>query len=106
MNNSKSLPNQNSDEDPSTLKMIMFSMGYFFNGFLIVAFNNFVWHFYESELGMIDIISLWPIYMAVANVIFTIFSMVSSPIVGYLTDKPNKWTKKLGSHTPWILIGV
>jgi len=85
--------------------MIMFSMGYFFNGFLIVAFNNFVWHYYESELGLIDIINLWPIYMAVVNVIFTIFSMISSPVVGYLTDKPNKWTKKLGFHSPWIVIG-
>ncbi len=80
-------------------------MGYFFNGFLIIAFNNFVWHYYESELGLIDIISIWPIYMVVANVIFTIFSMLSSPIVGYLTDKPMKWTRKLGFHTPWILIG-
>jgi len=83
----------------------MFSMGYFFNGFLIVAFNNFVWHYYESELGLIGIISLWPIYMAIANVIFTFFSMISSPLIGYLTDKPNKWTKKFGFHTPWILIG-
>ncbi|MFX1570816.1 MAG: MFS transporter [Promethearchaeota archaeon] len=105
MNNSENSSNQHFDEDPSTIKMIMFSMGYFFNGFLIVAFNNFVWHYYESELGLIDIISLWPIYMAVVNVIFTVFSMISSPIVGYLTDKPNKWTKKLGFHTPWILIG-
>ncbi|MFX1500079.1 MAG: MFS transporter [Promethearchaeota archaeon] len=93
------------NESPSTLKMIMFSMGYFFNGFLIVAFNNFVWHYYESELGLIDITSLWPFYMWLVIVIFTIFSMVSSPIVGYLTDKPNKWTKKLGFHTPWIIIG-
>jgi len=83
----------------------MFSMGYFFNGFLIVAFNNFVWHYYESELGLIDITTLWPIYLAVANVIFTIFSIVSSPVIGYLTDKPNKWTEKLGFHTPWIVIG-
>ena len=105
MNTSKNPSRPDNNEDPSTLKMIMFSMGYFFNGFLIVAFNNFVWHYYESELGIIDIISLWPIYMAVANVIFTIFSMVSSPVIGYLTDKPNRWTKKFGFHSPWIVIG-
>ena len=105
MNTSKKALLPNNNENPSTMKMIMFSMGYFFNGFLIVAFNNFVWHYYESELGLIDIINLWPIYMAVVNVIFTIFSMVSSPIVGYLTDKPNKWTRKVGFHTPWIFIG-
>lgn len=80
-------------------------MGYFLNGFLITAFNNYVWHFYESELGLIDVISLWPIYMAITNVIFTIFSMLSNPIIGYITDKPLKWTKKLGFHTPWIIIG-
>ena len=105
MNISKGSIQPNNNEEPNTLKIIMFSMGYFFNGFLIVAFNNFVWHYYESELGLIDIISFWPIYMAVVNVIFTIFSMISSPIVGYITDKPNKYTKKLGFHTPWILIG-
>jgi Na+/melibiose symporter-like transporter len=105
MNSSKRSSQPNNNEDPSILKIIMFSMGYFFNGFLIVAFNNFVWHYYESELGLIDIIRLWPIYLAVATGIFTIFSMISSPIVGYLTDKPNKWTKKLGFHSPWIVIG-
>ena len=106
MKNSKNLSNQTSREEPRTFKMMMFSMGYFFNGFLIVAFNNFVWHYYESELGLIDITALWPIYMAVVNVVFTIFSMISSPIVGYLTDKPNKWTKKLGFHTPMRIQGV
>ncbi len=105
MNNLKKPSYPKNNEDPNTLKMIMFSMGYFFNGFLIVAFNNFVWHYYESELGLIDITTLWPIYLAVANVIFTIFSIVSSPVIGYLTDKPNKWTEKLGFHTPWIVIG-
>ncbi|MFX1357889.1 MAG: MFS transporter [Promethearchaeota archaeon] len=105
MNTLKRATQPNSKEGPSTIKMMMFSMGYFFNGFLIVAFNNFVWHYYESELGLIDIIALWPIYMAIANVIFTIFSMMSSPVIGFLTDKPNKLTKKFGFHSPWILIG-
>ena len=105
MNSLKKLSEQINNEDPSNLKMILFSMGYFLNGFLIVAFNNFVWHYYESELGLIDIVNLWPIYMAIANVIFTIFSMLSSPIIGYVTDKPTKWTRKQGFHSPWIIIG-
>jgi Na+/melibiose symporter-like transporter len=83
----------------------MFSMGYFFNGFLIVAFGSFVWHYYESELGGIDITYLWPIFLAIVNVIYTIFSMVTAPLIGYLTDKPMKWTRKEGYHTPWIIIG-
>ncbi|MFX1311713.1 MAG: MFS transporter [Promethearchaeota archaeon] len=105
MNYSKNLSERIRTDNPSNPKIVLFSMGYFLNGFLIVAFNNFVWHYYESELGLINIVSMWPIYMAVANVIFTIFSMVSSPIIGFITDKPMKWTKKLGFHTPWIIIG-
>ncbi|KKM70761.1 hypothetical protein LCGC14_1437470 [marine sediment metagenome] len=86
-------------------KMLMFSMGYFLNGFMLVAFNNYVWHYYEGELGLISLVSLWPLYMFIANVIFTIWSMLINPILGYLTDKPTKWTKKIGFHTPWIIIG-
>ncbi|MHA2007225.1 MAG: MFS transporter [Promethearchaeota archaeon] len=98
---------QKSEEstEVSTLKMATFSTGYFLNIFLMVVFNSFVWTFYEGELGLIGIIPLWPIYMAIANVVYTIWSMSTSPLLGYLTDKPFKWTKKWGFHTPWILIG-
>jgi Na+/melibiose symporter-like transporter len=92
-------------EEQSTIKMILFSTGYFLNTYLLLAFNNFVWTFYEGELGMIELTSLWPIYMAIANTIFTIWSMIMNPLLGYLTDKPMKWTRKVGFHTPWIIIG-
>ncbi|KKK71677.1 hypothetical protein LCGC14_2911510, partial [marine sediment metagenome] len=63
-------------KETSTLKMLTFSMGYFFNIFIIMAFNSFVWTFYEDNLGLVSYVSLWPIYMAMANVIYTIWSMV------------------------------
>jgi Na+/melibiose symporter-like transporter len=92
-------------EEPSMWKMVLFSTGYFLNTFLMLAFNNYVWTFYEGELGLIGLTSLWPIYMAIANMVFTIWSMITNPLIGYLTDKPMKWTKKRGFHTPWIIIG-
>ena len=92
-------------EEPSLTKMVMFSTGYFLNTYLMIAFNNYVWTFYEGELGLISIVSLWPIYMAIANTLYTIWSMLINPVMGYLTDKPFKWTKKRGFHTPWIIIG-
>ncbi len=97
----------NSDEvkKTSTLKMFMFSMGYFFNIFIIMAFNSFVWTFYEDNLGFVSIVSLWPIYMALANVVYTIWSMVVGLLIGFYTDRPLKWTKKWGFHTPWVIIG-
>jgi len=92
-------------EEPSMIKMILFSSGYFLNTFLMIAFNSYVWTFYEGELGLIGITALWPIYMAIANAIYIIFSMLINPVIGYLTDKPFKWTIKRGFHTPWIIIG-
>ena len=68
--------NRTQPEEPSLVKMVMFSTGYFLNIFLMVAFNNYVWTFYEGELGLISIVSLWPIYMAIANTLFTIWSML------------------------------
>ena len=82
--------NQTQSEEPSLIKMMMFSSGYFLNTFLMIAFNSFVWTFYEGELGLIGITSLWPTYMAIANAIYIIFSMLINPVIGYLTDKPFK----------------
>lgn len=92
-------------EEPSLIKMVMFSTGYFLNIFLMIAFNSYVWTFYEGELGLIGITAIWPIYLAIANAIYIIFSMLISPVIGYFTDRPFKWTKKRGFHTPWIIIG-
>jgi len=92
-------------EVQSTWKMILFSTGYFLNTYLMIAFNNYVWTFYEGELGLINIVSLWPIYMAIANTIYTIWSMLTNPFIGYLTDKPFKWTRRWGFHTPWVILG-
>jgi len=97
--------NQAQPEEPSLIKMMMFSTGYFLNTFLMIAFNSYVWTFYEGELGLIGIAPLWPIYLAIANTLFTIWSMLINPVIGYFTDKPFKWTKKRGFHTPWIIIG-
>ena len=92
-------------KEPSTLKMFTFSMGYFLNIFIIMAFNSFVWTFYEDNLGLVNIVSLWPMYMAMANVIYTIWSMIIGLLIGFYTDKPLKWTKRWGFHTPWVIIG-
>ncbi|MHA2398629.1 MAG: MFS transporter [Promethearchaeota archaeon] len=93
------------NKEPTIGKMLMFSMGYFFSGYLIVSFGSFVWHYYESELGLIGVTYLWPIFLAILNIIYTVFSMVTNPLIGYFTDKPMKWTKKRGYHTPWVIIG-
>jgi len=105
MNASGKTPKSDSLKGASNAKLFTFSMGYFLNIFVMVAFNSYVWTFYEVELGLISIESLWPIYMAITNVVYTLWSMITNLLLGYFTDKPFKWTKKRGFHTPWIIIG-
>ncbi|MBA7539124.1 hypothetical protein ES705_31403 [subsurface metagenome] len=104
-NNDVNDVNRTQPEEPRLTKMVMFSTGYFLGTYLMIAFNNYVWTFYEGELGLISIVPLWSIYMAIANTLYIILSMLINPFIGYLTDKPFKWTKKRGFHTPWIIIG-
>ena len=38
-------------------------------------------------------------------VIFAVWNMINDPLVGFLTDKPMKWSKKYGLRAPWIIFG-
>lgn len=38
-------------------------------------------------------------------VLFAIYNMFNDPLIGYLTNRPFKFTKKWGRRFPWILIG-
>ncbi len=76
---------------------------YGFNSFsrelLRIAFTSFSFFFYESELGL----NVWLI--GLAFVLFAIYNMFNDPFIGYLTNRPFKFTKKWGRRFPWILIG-
>ncbi|MHA1668997.1 MAG: MFS transporter [Promethearchaeota archaeon] len=82
-------------------KMDMISYG--FNSFsrelLRIAFSTFGFFFYESELGL----NVWLIFLAYT--LFAIYNMVNDPLVGYLTNRVFKFTKKWGRRFPWIVIG-
>ena len=82
MNSSNDYLNSHKTKETSTLKIGMFSMGYFISVFIMMAFNSYVWTFYEGELGLISIVPLWPIYMVIGNVVYTLWSMIVNPLSG------------------------
>ncbi len=47
------------------------------------------------------LLGIW--FIVLANVIFAIWNAVNDPLVGYITDRTFKFTKKWGKHFPWIL---
>ena len=83
----------------SKKNMASFGFGKFINEFLNMAFGTLVFFYYESELGL----DVW--LTAFGYIIFAIWNAFNDPLIGYLTDRPFKFTKKWGRRFPWVLIG-
>jgi len=83
----------------SKLGMASYGFNSFSREMLRIAFTTFGFFFYESELGL----DVWLIFLA--YLIFAVYNMFNDPLVGFLTNKPFKFTKKWGRRFPWILLG-
>jgi GPH family glycoside/pentoside/hexuronide:cation symporter len=85
-------------EVASTSKMVSYGFGYLIINYLLTAYSAIVFYFYEVEIGL-------PVALVgIAFIIFAIWNMINDPLLGYLTDKPLKWTRKWGMRAPWIVI--
>ena len=56
-----------------------------------------LFYFYEAEVGL----NSWLTALGLA--IYAIWDAINDPLVGYITDRPFKFTKKWGRRFPWIL---
>lgn len=59
----------------------------------------FLYFFYHTVVG------LEPIWILTVVVINTIWAGLNDPLIGWLTDRNFKWTRKWGRRFPWIAIG-
>jgi len=83
----------------SKLNVTSYGFGKFVNEFFVMAFGSIVFFFYETEIGL-------PSYLTMTGyIIFAVWNAVNDPLVGYLTDRPFKFTKKWGRRFPWVFIG-
>jgi GPH family glycoside/pentoside/hexuronide:cation symporter len=83
----------------SKLSMASYGFGKFTNEFLNLAFGAYVFFYYETEIGL----NVW--LTAFGYMIFAVWNAVNDPFLGYLTDRPFKFTKKWGRRFPWVYIG-
>ena len=79
--------------------MVSYGFGCFINEFFVMCFGAYVFFYYETEVGL----NVW--LTSLGFIIFAIWNAVNDPLVGYLTNRPFKFTKKWGRRLPWILIG-
>ncbi|MCK4239297.1 MAG: MFS transporter, partial [Candidatus Lokiarchaeota archaeon] len=67
--------------------------------FFDMAFGTYAFFFYESELGL----NVWIVSFGI--IIFALWNAINDPLVGFLTNRPFKFTKKWGRRFPWIFMG-
>lgn len=92
---------ESSENEKFHSKWIMgsYGMGAAINQFFRMAFITFGFYFYEAEIGL----NVW--LTGLGYVIFAVWNAVNDPLIGYLTNRPFKFTKKWGRRFPWVLIG-
>ena len=79
-------------------KMLSYGMGPFIQNITLASYNLLLLYYYEVELGLsIALVGL-------SFVIYAIWNMINDPLVGFLTDKPMRWSKKYGLRAPWIFM--
>ena len=83
----------------SKKNMASYGLGIMGREFVQMAFNVFVFFYYEVEIGL----NVWLIGLGL--VIFAIYNAINDPLIGYLTNRPFKFTKRWGRRLPWILMG-
>jgi len=79
--------------------MLSYGSGKFISEFFNMCFGAYVFFYYERVIQL----DVW--YTSAGFIIFALWNAFNDPLVGYLTDKPFKFTKKWGRRLPWVLIG-
>lgn len=79
--------------------MASYGFGKFVIEMLDMAFVSLGFFFYEYEVGL----NVW--LVALGYIIFAVWNAINDPLVGYLTNRPFKFTKKWGRRFPLILFG-
>lgn len=65
--------------------------------FLVMAFSAYSYFYYETEIGLNSLLC------GLAFIIYAVWNAVNDPLLGYLTDRPFKFTKRWGRRFPWLL---
>ncbi len=72
----------------SKLNMASYGSGSLAREFINMAFTATVFFYYEAVVGL----EVWVIFLA--TFLFALYNMVNDPLIGYLTNRPFKFTKK------------
>ncbi len=91
---------QLSYKEPSILNTISYGSASFWSFLAYGVFNAYLYYFYDSVVGLDVTYIFW------AMLIFTVWDAINDPLLGFLTDRITKYTRKIGKRFIWIVIGI
>jgi len=91
---------QLSYKEPSLLNTISYGSAGFWSMLAYGVFNAWLMYFYETAVGLHIVWIFW------AMLIFTVWDAINDPLLGFLTDRITKYTRKVGKRFIWIVIGI
>ena len=77
-----------------------YGIGGFLDNFMLAAFTVRIIDFYENEL----LLAIF--WVGLAFGIYGFWNMINDPLLGYLSDKKTRFTKKYGRRYPFYVIGA
>ncbi|TFG00844.1 MAG: MFS transporter [Promethearchaeota archaeon] len=83
----------------SKANLASYGFAKFLSEFIEMAFTTWAFFFYETAIGLPSL------YVGAGFIFFGLWNAFNDPLMGFLTNRPFKFTKKLGRRFPWILIG-
>lgn len=84
---------------PSGRKASSFGSYWFWYQFATGIFDMYVFYYYEAVLKL----DVWLI--AIAFMIFIAWDAINEPLLGHLTDRNTRFTRKWGKRFIWIILG-
>lgn len=91
--------NKEAKNTHSKLDIVSYGFGSLSREFIKMAFNTYIFFYYETEVGL----NVW--YISIALVLFAVYNAINDPLLGYLTNRSFKFTKKWGRRFPFIFLG-
>jgi GPH family glycoside/pentoside/hexuronide:cation symporter len=67
---------------------------------IVQTMGLYLYFYYHTKVG------LDPTLIFVATLITTFWASLNDPVVGFLTDRNFKWTRKWGRRFPWMVVGL
>lgn len=99
MSEEKSSSTEFTPDKVSLKKTTSFGFGPFLMAFIDTSYGTLIFYYYEVELGLATAL------VGLSFVLYALWNMINDPLIGYLTDKPTRWSEKYGVRTPYIVIG-